>query len=179
MDERRCDVVVIGAGLSGLTAARRSASLGAEVMVLEARDRVGGRTLSVEAHGAVFEHGAQWIGPTQSRVHALARELGVATFPQHHAGTKVLDMHGRLSSYSGDIPKMSLVGLLLAEVGLRRIDRMASRVPLAAPEDARDAARWDADTLATFRRQLLPHSEARALFDVAEIGRASCRERVC
>ena len=65
------DVVIIGAGLSGLRAASRLDNAGASVMVLEARSRVGGRTLSQEAAGARVDLGAQWTGPTQSRVHAL------------------------------------------------------------------------------------------------------------
>jgi choline dehydrogenase-like flavoprotein len=65
---RRVDVVVVGAGLSGLAAARRIAAAGKSVLVLEARDRVGGRTLNASIGGGkVVEVGGQWVGPTQDR----------------------------------------------------------------------------------------------------------------
>ena len=160
-------MIVVGAGLSGLNAARRLMALGADVVVVEARDRVGGRTLSVSHHGAVFDHGAQWIGPTQHRVHELVRELGLQTFPQFHNGTKVMDIRGKRSSYRGAIPSMSIPGLLVAELGLRRLDAMASKVPLRAPQQAVSAAEWDSQTLASMRRKLVPHRDARAMFDLA------------
>ena len=76
------DVVVIGAGLAGLTAAREVATAGTSVVVVEARDRVGGRVLNEDIGGGnVVEVGGQWIGPTQDRLAALAAELGVETFP--------------------------------------------------------------------------------------------------
>ena len=78
-------VVVVGAGLSGLSAARRLAAEGVEVVVLEARDRVGGRT---EGHvlddGTPLELGGQWIGPTQNRMYALVEELGLEHFRTHN-----------------------------------------------------------------------------------------------
>src|SRR5438270_2521774 len=75
------DVVVIGAGLSGLTAARAIEAAGRAVLVLEARNRVGGRTLNHHlGAGKVVEVGGQWIGPTQDHVAALAKDVGVGTF---------------------------------------------------------------------------------------------------
>ena len=75
-------MVVVGAGLAGLAAARHAAAAGARVVVLEARERVGGRVLNEDIGGGnVVEVGAQWIGPTQDRLAALAADLGVETFP--------------------------------------------------------------------------------------------------
>ena len=80
---RDADVLVVGAGLAGLTAARRLEQDGHDVLVVEARDRVGGRTLSGPVPGAdpddpaaVLDLGAGWVGPTQDRVLALLGELG-------------------------------------------------------------------------------------------------------
>ena len=73
-DEREADVVIVGAGLAGLVAARDARAGGASVAVLEARDRVGGRTLNEPiGDGKVVEVGGQWIGPSQHRMAALAR----------------------------------------------------------------------------------------------------------
>jgi monoamine oxidase len=59
----RADVAIVGAGLAGLTAARELRAAGASVLVLEARDRVGGRTASEVIDGVVLDMGAQWFGP--------------------------------------------------------------------------------------------------------------------
>jgi len=85
------DVVIVGAGLAGLTAARDLVRAGHSVLVLEARDRVGGRIVSQPiGDGKTAEMGGQFAGPTQDRILALAADLGIATFPTHDTGRKVL-----------------------------------------------------------------------------------------
>ncbi len=99
-----CDVAVVGAGLAGLVAARDLVGAGLEVVVLEARERVGGRLLNEPlGEGKVVEVGGQWIGPTQARIAALAAELGVETFPTHDEGRHLLELSGRVASYTGAI----------------------------------------------------------------------------
>src|SRR3712207_4263162 len=94
---READAVVVGAGLAGLTAARDLTAAGASVVVLEARDRVGGRTLNEPlGDGKVVEVGGQWIGPTQDRLAALARDLGVETFPTYDQGERIFEWRGAL-----------------------------------------------------------------------------------
>src|ERR671917_1904222 len=89
------DVVVVGAGLAGLAAARVLTAQGGSVVVVEARDRVGGRVHNHDIGGGnVVEVGAQWIGPTQDRLAALAAELGVETFPTHGEGKNLLEYGG-------------------------------------------------------------------------------------
>jgi monoamine oxidase len=74
----RADVVVVGAGFAGLTAARQIASAGHSVMVLEARDRVGGRAWNHDLGGGqVSERGAAFAGPTQDHIFALASAVGL------------------------------------------------------------------------------------------------------
>src|SRR5258708_3116853 len=84
------DVAVVGAGLAGLAAARALADAGQAVVVLEARDRVGGRTHSVlEDDRRLVEYGAQWVGPTQDRALALIDEFGLETFAQYGDGDNI------------------------------------------------------------------------------------------
>jgi monoamine oxidase len=162
------DVVVVGAGLAGLSAARRLASRGREVAVLEARDRVGGRTLSHRAdNGDVVDLGAQWIGPTQDRVAALAKELGLRTFPQHSAGTKLLSLGGKISTYRRSIPALPLVSLLSLDRLIKRLEALCLEVPLDAPGQAPRAAEWDGMTVESWKRANVFTEKTRAVFDIA------------
>jgi len=87
---RRTDVVVVGAGLAGLTTARELTAAGRDVVVLEARDRVGGRTVNHDlGDGKVVEAGGQFVGPTQDHILALAKQVGVETFPAYTQGASV------------------------------------------------------------------------------------------
>ncbi|HWI96683.1 MAG TPA: FAD-dependent oxidoreductase [Solirubrobacterales bacterium] len=102
------DVAIVGAGLAGLVAARRIAAAGKRPVVVEARDRVGGRLLNEEiGEGKVVEVGGQWIGPTQERIAALAGELGVETFPTYDEGRHLIEIAGKLTSYSGPLTDAS------------------------------------------------------------------------
>jgi len=87
----RVDVAVVGAGISGLSAAAALTRGGATVALLEARDRVGGRLLSVRDAGAAVDLGATWFWPDEPTVRSLADELGVATFAQHRTGDALFE----------------------------------------------------------------------------------------
>jgi monoamine oxidase len=168
---KQADVVVVGAGLAGLAAARALRAAGRDVVVLEARDRVGGRTLNEPiGDGKVVEIGAQWVGPTQDRVNGLIAELGLETFPTHVTGTNIFERGGRLGRYEGTIPKVNPVGL--AEVGLllRRLNAMAARVPPEAPWQAPRAADWDSQTFASWMKRNVRTSVARDILRLAIIG---------
>jgi monoamine oxidase len=147
----RVDVAVVGAGLAGLVAARDLLAAGLSVLVLEARDRVGGRLLNHTLKGgAVVEVGGQWVGPTQDRVLALAEELGVGLYPTYEEGEHFLAVNGAVKRYSGD--DFALPEDALADVGetQQRLEEMASTVPLEEPWRAAQAAAWDAQTLDTW-----------------------------
>jgi monoamine oxidase len=165
--ERVTDAVVVGAGLSGLAAARTLADAGCSVVVLEARDRVGGRTWSEQIGGAVFDVGGQWIGPTQHRMARLVEEFRLATFPTYHDGKKVLDVGGKLSTYAGTIPSMPLVPLLFLHRTIRQVERLCRTVPREAPWAMERASDWDGVTVESWKRRTIPQASVRAVFEAA------------
>jgi monoamine oxidase len=162
------DVIIIGAGLAGLVAARRLRERGASVRVIEARERAGGRTLSHRSKtGKIVDLGAQWIGPTQDRIGALVKELGLNTFDQYCAGKKILELGEKKRTHKSTIPSLSPFGLLDLGRAIRKIDKLTAKVPLEAPERAKKAGLWDRMTVETWKRSNVHTRSARALVDIA------------
>jgi monoamine oxidase len=153
--ERGADVIVVGAGLAGLTAAREIRKTGRSVLVLEARQRVGGRLLNEQiGSGVISEVGGEFIGPTQDHIQALAADVGVGTFKTYDEGDNVYYAGGERSTYSdkgltGTAPPDPLI---LPELTLlvARLDQMSTEVPVDQPWNAANAAQWDSQTLQDF-----------------------------
>jgi monoamine oxidase len=149
---RSADVVIVGAGFAGLTAARNIRAAGKSVIVLEARDRVGGRVWNHDLGGGVIsERGGTFIGPTQDRLAALASALGVQTFNTYDNGNDVYVNGSNRMTYSdtgplGTAPPDPAAIADLAAV-VARLDQMSQSVPVDAPWEASNAAEWEGYTL--------------------------------
>lgn len=166
--DQSVDVVVVGAGVAGLVAARELSRAGREVLVLEARDRVGGRLHTRElSDGTVVDLGGQWVGPGQHRIIHLLDELGLHTSPTPVAGRHIAELGGSRSEYTGRIPRLNPVTLVDIGQTQWRLDRLAARIPLDGPWRAAQAARLDSQTFGTWLRRTARTRHGRAFFRLA------------
>ena len=166
MPEQRhlsADVAVVGAGLSGLATARAITARGRTAIVLEARDRVGGRVVNGDLGGGeVVELGGQFVGPGQPRLLRLIADLGLSTFPTWSEGRTVAVIDGRRHEWEpGSFPRIGAATLADFGQALIRLDRMAQHVPLEAPWKAPRAREWDGQTLETWLRNSVATEAAR------------------
>jgi monoamine oxidase len=152
---RRADVVVVGAGLAGLTAARGLRRAGKSVLVLEAARRAGGRVWSHElGAGEVSERGGTFVGPTQDHVIDLAKAYGIDTFPTYNEGNNVAYIDGDRVEWSDTGPTGTAppdpATLPELAAAVAQLDDMSTQVPIDAPWEAADALEWDGQTLETW-----------------------------
>lgn len=163
---RDTDVVVVGAGIAGLVAAREVTRAGKDVVVLEARDRVGGRTLNHHlGNGKIVEVGGQWIGPTQDRVEALVAELGLETFQTYVTGevaVRIGDFVGRAEGF----PPLAEDTFMEFASAIGQLETMAQTLDPDAPWTAEQASHWDAQTFRTFIEDTAKDADARALLEL-------------
>src|SRR5262249_60326069 len=101
------DVCIVGAGYAGLTAARRLAQAGKSVVVLEARERIGGRIWTFELpDGSPVDRGGGWVANRHDAILRLAGEGGVATYKTYDAGYHLLVGGGRARRYPRVVPQV-------------------------------------------------------------------------
>ena len=128
------DVIIAGGGYAGLIAARILKKAGKNILLLEARDRVGGRVFTRELDGGQYiDLGAQWIGPTQDKIYGLLKEFGIKSFPTYDEGKSQLYWNGRLKQYKGLIPPLPILSLLSLDAGIKKINRLSATIDLTSP----------------------------------------------
>jgi monoamine oxidase len=148
------DVVVVGAGLSGLIAARALTRSGASVRVLEARDRVGGKMLTVDLAGCAVDLGAHWVGPSQRRILALLEELGIETERQYLGGRHSLLLAGRRHTFRGPAPLVSPSAAAETAWRVVQVELRRRSIDAEAPWSSRGASGLDGQTLGDWMRRV-------------------------
>ncbi|PPJ13977.1 monoamine oxidase [Nocardia nova] len=166
------DCCVIGGGFAGLTAALRLKQAGRSVAVLEARDRLGGRTFTeVRGDGCWIDRGGAWIGPGQDRVRALMNEFGVGSYRQYTDGQALMVVDGKQYRYTGTIPwTMSPWASINLGAGFAELAHLCKSIPLDAPWDAKNAEKWDRITLAQWLNRTVRSRTAHDLLETAIAG---------
>ncbi|MER7952111.1 flavin monoamine oxidase family protein [Streptomyces sp. NPDC096079] len=156
------DVVVVGAGFAGLSAAERLVSTGRSVLVVEGRDRVGGRSLSGEVAGVKVDLGATWVARRHTAVRDLASRVGCTTTAQFDRGRNVLWMAGRRRTYSGTIPKVSPAALVDMARMQTAVNKLVATIDVNAAWETPGADRLDALSFGEWldRKKALPGTRA-------------------
>jgi monoamine oxidase len=174
---RTADVIIVGAGFAGLAAAKALRAAGAEPLVVEARDRVGGRTCPGSIAGLTIDLGGMWVGPTQTALDALAREYGVETYPQYITGKSAIELNGKWHSSEGEdyLALLSLpVKLDVAQL-VYRLTALSDSIDPERPWAHPKADAFDAMTLQTWL-DAHTHTDGAMSFMVSLIRSVFCAE---
>ncbi|XP_060076622.1 probable flavin-containing monoamine oxidase A [Ylistrum balloti] len=160
--EKQVDVAVVGGGISGLTAAyylhKKDPSL--KICVLEAKDRVGGRTLTLSLQSRdgtdYWDLGGQWVSRSQTDIMDLIKELGLETYKQFTVGSKIMQIESEIvKSYKSDIPSLSLFALVDLQCFIMKVERLHKQIDTRDPYNCSRGEEWDTKSLETFLKESL------------------------
>ena len=167
MNKVHTDIVIIGAGYAGIAAAKKLYAAGKNFIVVEARDRIGGRTLTEKvASGATLEMGAKWIGPTQHKVWEWVKETQTETYETYDEGKNILSFRQKISTYTGVIPKIDPLSLIDLGMAISKINKLANQIPVESPWSHPNAKEFDEITLATWIQKNIKTYKARHIFEI-------------
>ncbi|WP_168583625.1 flavin monoamine oxidase family protein [Gephyromycinifex aptenodytis] len=155
------DTVIVGAGACGLSAANRLREAGRSVVVLEARDRVGGRTWTSHIDGAMLEIGGQWVSPDQTELLQLIDELGLSTFTRYREGESVyIDPNGTATRFSGEDFPCSPATVEAMNTLIAELDELAAQIGPEEPWAHPRARELDTVSFADWLRSRCEDEEA-------------------
>jgi monoamine oxidase len=164
------DVVIIGAGIAGLTAAYRLKQAGKRIALYEAKDRVGGRLFNQNlSGGGVVDGGGSWVGPQQTSILALLDELGIKIWPQYTDGRHILIWQGVRKTYKGEMPVLPLLDQLKIMHGIIKLNRMAKKVHGSKRNS------FDTMTFGQWLQKHAPTKGSRFFFDIVTATSFGCK----
>jgi monoamine oxidase len=140
---QHADVVIVGAGFAGLSAARTLTRQGKKVVVLEARDRVGGRVKAANIAGHLVDVGGMWVGPTQTRLLDLIKEYGLHLVPQFETGTNITEVDGKRLRGNGEVVGLDAETQVEYDRVVGDLTKLSDQVPLDAPWTMPRAEEYD------------------------------------
>jgi putrescine oxidase len=162
MERLERDVVIVGAGATGLTAATQLRQAGLSVIVLEARDRVGGRLWTNHVEGQMFELGGQWVSPDQTALLETLGELGLETYERYRDGDSVyVGTDGVAKRFTGDIFPANPHTRAEIERMIGVLDELVAQTDPAAPWQHPMATEFDHISFRAWLEQQSDDSEAR------------------
>jgi len=160
IESRRADVIVVGAGFAGMTAARRLQQAGKEVVILEARERVGGRVKGGMLAGHPVDVGGMWVGPTQTKLLELLKEYGLHTTPQFEQGKAISEINGKRTYPEGEGTGLDSDAQREYERLVSELNRLSAQVSLDEPWNAPGAEQLDELTVEQWFRANTKNGDA-------------------
>jgi monoamine oxidase len=164
----KIDVIIIGAGYSGLSAANHLKKSGKNVLLLEARDHVGGRVFTKYLDDKTYvDLGGAWVGPTQDAFYNLIKETGHETFPTYDVGKSRLWYDEKVKSYTGLIPPLPIGALLSLDFAIKKMNKLSKAIDIENPQNSANAEKYDSMSLQTWMEGQMKFKKARTLFKIA------------
>ncbi|PSL06452.1 flavin monoamine oxidase family protein [Cecembia rubra] len=162
------EVIIIGAGFSGIAAAKKLYEAKIPFIVLEARERLGGRVFTTQIKENLYlDFGGQWIGPSQDRMYALCEEFGIGYYETYNQGFNLLDLNQKVKKFKGLIPKMDIVSLINLDYVLKKLEKLAKSISLNNPWSHPKAMEFDSISLGAFVATNCKTSTCKKVVDLA------------